>query len=290
MNTEEQMKDKICLITGATSGIGKATALALAKMGATLVINGKDRDRGENTIQEIERISGNEKLELMIANLSSFEQVRKLASDIQKKYDKLDVLINNAGVFYSYREYSADGIEMQFAVNHLGHFLLTNLLLENLKKSKAARVINVSSNAHYQGTINFDDINFEKRYFGWTVYCQSKLANVLFTHELVNRVDKNLVTVNAMHPGVVRTKFADKHVSLIYRIGWNLQKPFMISAEEGAETIIYLATSKEVTNITGKYFVKCKQQRTSEISYNKEIAEKLLDLSVRLCGLNSSEN
>ena len=290
MNTEEQMKDKICLITGATSGIGKATALALAKMGATLVINGKDRDRGENTIQEIERISGNEKLELMIANLSSFEQVRKLASDIQKKYDKIDVLINNAGVFYSYREYSADGIEMQFAVNHLGHFLLTNLLLENLKKSKAARVINVSSNAHYQGTINFDDINFEKRYFGWTVYCQSKLANVLFTHELVNRVDKNLVTVNAMHPGVVRTKFADKHVSLIYRIGWNLQKPFMISAEEGAETIIYLATSKEVTNITGKYFVKCKQQRTSEISYNKEIAEKLLDLSVRLCGLNSSEN
>jgi NAD(P)-dependent dehydrogenase (short-subunit alcohol dehydrogenase family) len=284
------MKHKVCLITGATSGIGKATALALAKMGSTIIVNGKDEKRGEETIAEIKRISGNENVELMIANLSSLNEVRKLADRLKGKYDKLDILINNAAVFYTSGNLSIDGIEMQFAVNHLSHFLLTNLLLETLKESNSARVINVSSNAHYQGRINFDDINFEKRYFGWTVYCQSKLANVLFTYELADRLDPKQITVNALHPGTVRTNIVGKYASFIYRLGWNLQKPLMLPVEEGAKTSIYLASSEEVKGITGLYFVKCKSQKSSEMSYDKMLARKLWDLSEKLTGFKFSEN
>ena len=284
------MKNRVCLITGATSGIGKATAIALAKIGSTVIINGKDEKRGEETIAEIKRISGNENVELMIANLSSLNEVRKFADRLKGKYDKLDILINNAAVFYTSRNLSIDGIEMQFAVNHLSHFLLTNLLLETLKKSNSARIINVSSNAHYQGRINFDDINFEKRYFGWTVYCQSKLANVLFTYELADRLDPKQVTVNALHPGTVRTNIVGKYASFIYRLGWNLQKPLMLPVEEGAKTSIYLASSEEVKGITGLYFVKCKSQKSSEMSYDKMLARKLWDLSEKLTGFKFSEN
>lgn len=281
------MKDKVCLITGATSGIGKATALALTKMGAMVVINGKDEKSGKRVLSEITKISGNENAELMIADLSSLNEVRKLADNFQEKYQKLDVLINNAAVFYSYRKHSPDGIEMQFAVNHLGHFLLTNLLLDTLKQSAGSRIINVSSNAHFKGTINFDDINSEKKYFGWRVYCQSKLANVLFTYELAKKVDKKSVTVNCLHPGVVKTRLVNKHVSLIYRIVWNLQKPFMLSGDEGSKTSVHLATSEEVAKTTSKYFDTCKPKKSSEISYDKELAAKLWDLSEKLSGLNS---
>lgn len=284
------MKDKVCLITGATSGIGKETALALAKMGSAIIVNGKDKKRGEETITEIKKISGNENVELMIANLSSLNEVRKLADRLKGKYDKLDILINNAAVFYTSRNLSIDGIEMQFAVNHLSHFLLTNLLLETLRKSNSAKIINVSSNAHYQGRINFDDINFEKRYFGWTVYCQSKLANVLFTYELADRLDPKQVTVNALHPGTVRTNIVGKYASFIYRLGWNLQKPLMLPVEEGAKTSIYLASSEEVKGITGLYFVKCKSQKSSDISYDKMLARKLWYLSKKLTGFQFSEN
>ena len=284
------MKNRVCLITGATSGIGKATAIALAKIGSTVIINGKDEKRGEETIAEIKRISGNENVELMIADLSSLNEVRKFAGRLKGKYDKLDILINNAAVFYTSRNLSIDGIEMQFAVNHLSHFLLTNLLLETLKKSNSARIINVSSNAHYQGRINFDDINFEKRYFGWTVYCQSKLANVLFTYELADRLDSKQVTVNALHPGTVRTNIVGKYASFIYRLGWNLQKPLMLPVEEGAKTSIYLASSDEVKGITGLYFVKCKSQKSSDMSHDKMLARKLWDLSEKLTGFQFSEN
>ena len=283
-------KNKVCLITGATSGIGKETAVALAKIGSTIIVNGKDEKRGEETITEIKRVSGNENVELMIADLSSLNEVRKFAGRLKGKYDKLDILINNAAVFCTSRNLSLDGIEMQFAVNHLSNFLLTNLLLETLKKSNSARIINVSSNAHYQGRINFDDINFEKRYFGWTVYCQSKLANVLFTYELADRLDPKQVTVNALHPGTVRTNIVGKYASFIYRLGWNLQKPLMLPVEEGAKTSIYLASSEEVKGITGLYFVKCKSQKSSDMSYDKMLARKLWDLSEKLTGFQFSEN
>lgn len=282
------MKNKTCLITGATSGIGKATALELAKMGATVIINGRDEERGEQTTAEIRRTSGNDHVDLLIADLSSFNDIRRLAKDFKEKYPKLDVLINNAAVFYSYHEYSPDGIEMQFAVNHLGHFLLTNLLLETLQKTPGARIINVSSNAHFGGIINFADINSEKRYFGWKVYCRSKLANVLFTYELAARLHPKLVTVNALHPGTVRTRFADKHVSLLYRIAWNLQKPFMLSVDEGAQTSIYLASSDEVAEVSGQYFVNCKPIASSGLSHDVELAKKLWNVSAELVGLDAS--
>lgn len=278
------MNGRVCLITGATSGIGKAAALALARMGATVVINGKDPKKGEEAAKQIRRMSGNDNVKLMIADLSSFSEIRKLADELKATYDRLDVLLNNAGVFYSHNERSQDGIEMQFAVNHLGHFLLTNLLLDILLESSGSRIINVSSNAHFGGTIDFKDINSEDRYFGWKVYCRTKLANVLFTYELSRRTDNKSVTVNSLHPGMVRTRFVDKHVSLLYKIGWNLYKPFMSSVEQGAQTSIYLSSSNEVAETTGQYFVNCKAIQSSELSYDVNLARRLWDVSEQLVG------
>lgn len=276
------MKNRVCLITGSTSGIGKATALELAKMGATVVVHGRDPMRGQWAVKEIAETSGNPNVELVIANLSSFSQVKRLAAEIQKRYAKLDVLINNAGVFYSSRQYSAEGIEMQFAVNYLSHFLLTNLLLPMLQQSAPARIINVSSNAHYRGTIHFDDINLEKRYDGWTAYCQSKLANVIFTYELADRLNPKQVTANALHPGAVRTNIVGKHASLVYRLGWNLKKLTMPPVAEGAKTPVYLASSPAVEGISGLYFVERMPQRSSDISYDKALGRKLWELSEHL--------
>ena len=278
------MNDKVCLITGATSGIGNATALALARMGATVIINGKNQKKGEEALNQIRRTSGNDKVNLMIADLSSFSEIRKLAEKLEATYDRLDVILNNAGVFYSYNKKSQDGIEMQFAVNHLGHFLLTNLLRDILRGTPGSRIINVSSNAHFGGTIDFKDINSENKYFGWKVYCRTKLANVLFTYELSRKTSNRTVTVNSLHPGMVRTRFVDKHVSLLYRIGWNIPKPFMLSVEQGAQTSIYLASSNDLAETTGQYFVNCKAIRSSELSYDLHLARRLWDISEQLVG------
>lgn len=284
------MIDKVCLITGGTAGIGKATAIGLANLGATIAIVGSDAKRGENAQEEIKQKSENENVEFILTNLSSLSGTKKLADEFQRKYSKLDVLINNAAVFCSSRKYSADGIEMQFAVNHLSHFLLTNLLLQLLKESAPARIINVSSNAHFKGTINFEDINLEKRYNGWKAYCRSKLANVLFTYELTGRLGSKQITVNALHPGMVKTNIVGKHASFIYRLGWNLKKLTMLPVEKGAQTPIYLASSDEVSDVTGGYFVNCRQIKSSEISYDKELATKLWNLSEELSGLHSYSN
>lgn len=284
------MKDQVCLITGGTAGIGRATALGLDELGCPVVIVGSDPTRGEKARTEIISKSGNENIEFLPADLSSFDEVRRLASEFQARYNQLDILINNVGVFYSRCEFSTDGIEMQFAINHLSHFLLTDLLLSMLRESAPARIVNVSSNAHFSGQINFDDINLEKRYNGWRAYCQSKLANVLFTYELTDRIDPKLITVNALHPGTVRTGIVGKHASFIYRLGWNLPKPMMLSAEEGAKTSIYLASSDEVEGMTGLYFVKCKPQKSSDLSYDKALASKLWDLSEELTGFKYEQN
>src|SRR3989454_3745122 len=201
------MTGKVCLITGGNSGIGKATALGLAKLNASVVIVSRDKDKGEATIIEVKSKSGNHNVDAMTADLSSQDSVRELAHDFRGRYKKLHVLINNAGIFLPRRVPTVDGLETTFATNHLGHFLLTNLLLDVLKASAPSRVINITSSAHRGTTIDFDDLKGEKKYSGYHAYSQSKLANVLFTYQLAKRLEGTGITVNCLHPGVVRTGF-----------------------------------------------------------------------------------
>lgn len=281
------MKNKVCLITGANAGIGKATAAGLAELGATVVLVCRNEEKGEWAIAGIREETGNGELYSLPAELSSLKSVRQLAENFRSQFQQLHVLINNAGTFYTKPHYSEDGIEMQFAVNHLSHFLLTNLLLDVIKQSAPARIINVASNAHFGGKINFDDLNHEKNYDGRRVYAQSKLANVLFTYELARQLDGTGVTANCLHPGVVRTGIGNKHSSGIIKLGWLLWKPFMISAEKGAETTIYLASSEEVAGVSGKYFENCRIKSSSKLSCNRQLAGKLWAISKKLTGLNS---
>jgi retinol dehydrogenase-14 len=279
------MGEKVCLITGGNSGIGKATALGLANMGATVVIVSRDRSRGEAAVTEIKERSGNESVELMLADLSSQKSIHKLAKDFASKYQYLHVLINNAGVFVSKRTVTVDGIETTLAVNHLAYFLLTNLLLEVLKASAPARIINVSSGAQSGGTINFNDLQGEREYSGTRAYSQSKLANVLFTYELARRLQGTGVTANCLHPGAVRTNFG-RGSSGFFGFMVKALRPFMIGSEKGAETSIYLASSLEVEGISGKYFVKKAETESSKESYDEEIAQRLWQVSADLTNIS----
>lgn len=276
------MKDKICLITGANAGIGKTTALGLAKLGARIVIISRNKERGEKALKEIASESGNENIDLFTADLASFASIRKLAKEIRSRYDKLDVLINNAGIFVSELQYTEDKIEMQWGVNHLAPFLLTHLLMDTLKKAGSARIVNVSSRVHLRGTIHFNGLNLTSNYDGLRAYSQSKLANVLFTYELAARLEGTGVTANCLHPGGVKTHFVDKNASGFYKVGWILLKPFMISPTKGAETSVYLASSEEVKGVTGKYFDKCRPKRSSRRSYDKAVAKRLWEVSEEL--------
>src|SRR6059036_1784895 len=245
------MKGRVCMITGANSGIGKATALELAGMGATLVIVARDKQRGENAISEIRSDTGNNSIELLLADLSSLQSVRELAQQFQAKYSRLHVLINNAGLFNQRRHVTPDGYEATFAINYLAPFLLTNLLLDQLKSSAPSRIVNVSSVGHYNGHINFDDLNLEKEYGGWKAYGQSKLALVLFTHELAKKLQGTGVTVNAVHPGTVATNIWTRPLGPAGFI-MALPKLFMASPKEGAETIVYLASSDDAKDLNGE--------------------------------------
>jgi retinol dehydrogenase-14 len=275
------MVEKVCLITGATSGIGKATAMGLANMGASVVMVGRDRGRGEAAMAEIRESSPNASVDLMLADVSSQEQIRRLADEFKEAYPRLDVLINNAGVFLSKRVRTADGIEMTFAVNHLAYFLLTNLLLDMLKASAPSRIVNVSSGAQSNGTIDFDDLQGEKEYKGTKAYSQSKLANVLFTYELARRLQGSDVTANCLHPGAVRTNFGSGS-SGIFGVMVRALRLFMISPEKGAETSIYLASSPEVEGVSGRYFVKKTEARLSDVSYDERVSRRLWEMSAEL--------
>jgi retinol dehydrogenase-14 len=272
------MGEKVCLITGATSGIGKATAMGLANMGASVVMVGRDRGRGEATMAEIKEKSANASVDLMLADVSSQEQIRRLADEFNEAYPRLDVLINNAGVIHSERITTADGIEMTFAVNHLASFLLTNLLLDALRASAPSRIVNVSSGDHSNGTIGFDDLQGEKGYKAARAYSQSKLANVLFTYELARRLEGSGVTANCLHPGVVGTNLGSG-VSGVLGFVVRALKPLMNSPEKGAETSIYLASSPEVEGLSGRYFVKKAEARSSDVTYDERIARRLWEAS-----------
>src|SRR3989454_9883482 len=229
------MKGRVCMITGANSGIGKATALELAGMGATLVIVARVKQREDNSMSVIRSDTGNNSIELLLADLSSLQSVRELAQQFQAKYPKLHVLINNAGLFNQRRHITPDGYEATFAINYLAPFLLTNLLLAELRSSTPSRIVNVSSVAHYNGHIDFDDLNMEKTYGGWKAYQQSKLALVLFTHELARKLQGTSVTVNSVHPGTVATNIWSRPMGPLGFI-MAVPKLFMTRPDKGAET------------------------------------------------------
>jgi NAD(P)-dependent dehydrogenase (short-subunit alcohol dehydrogenase family) len=281
------MGEKICLITGATSGIGKATAMGLANMGASVVMVGRDRGRGEAALAEIKEKCTNASVDLMLADLSSQQEIRRLADEFKEAYPRLDVLINNAGLFRSKRITTADGLEMTFAVNHLAYFLLTKLLLDVLEASAPSRIVNVSSGEQRNGTIDFDDLQGEKGYEGPKAYSQSKLADVLFTYELARRLEGTGVTANCLHPGgriPVRTNFGSG-VSGVFGFTVRALRPLMISPEKGAETSIYLASSPEVEGLSGRYFVKKAEARSSDASYDERLARRLWEVSAQLTKL-----
>ena len=280
------MKGRVCLVTGGNSGIGKATALGLAKLDATVVIVSRDKDKGEAALLEIRTRSGNKDVDAMVCDLSSQDSVRELAHDFRARYKRLHVLINNAGIFLPKRVVTVDGLEATFATNHLGHFLLTNLLLDLLKANAPSRIINITSSAHYNTEMDWDDLQGEKKYSSYHAYSQSKLANVLFTYQLAKTLEVTSVTANCLHPGVVRTGFGKDQgglMNILVRIG----SPFMISPEKSARAAIYLATSPELEKVTGRFYSKGKEAKSSKESYDIDSAQRLWKVSAELKKLGS---
>ena len=283
IDTREAKMRRI-LVTGASSGIGKITAMELAKMGAQLLLVCRDRTRGEAAVAEIAAKTGNRDVELMIADLGSQRQIRQLAANVVARNEPLHVLINNAGLVNMSRTATEDGIETTFAVNHLAYFLLTLLLLDRLKQSAPARIINVASDAHKFGSMNFDDLGGARRYSGFRIYGRSKLANILFTYELARRLEGTGVTVNCAHPGPVSSGFG-KNNGALARLVLAVAGPFMRTPERGAETSIHLASSPEVEGISGKYYLDCKPHQSNAESYDRAIARRLWDVSTQMTGV-----
>jgi retinol dehydrogenase-14 len=279
------MTGRTVLITGATGGIGKATALGLAALGARVAITGRDTDRTEAAAAEI-RAAGGGQVEVFLADLSNQSEVRALAGQVLQTLPRLDVLVNNVGGIWRTRHVTADGLERTFAVNHLAPFLLTSLLLERCVQSAPARVVTVSSNAHSMGQIDFDDLQGERSYSGARTYNQSKLANVLFTYELARRLGEKSVSANALHPGVVRTAFGAEDPATVQRLLVPFVRPFMKSPTQGAATSIHLASAPELERVTGRYFANSKDKRSSERSYDQAAAARLWQVSVDLVGLS----
>ncbi len=275
-----EMQGKICLVTGATTGIGKATALGLARKGAHVVIVGRDEPRTREAAAWMARLSGNSQVDFLVADLSSQAEVRRLAAAFNSIYPRLDVLVNNAGAIFTKRELTVDGFEKTWAVNHLAEFLLTRLLLDKLVASAPARIVNVSSHSHQSAGLAFDNLQGEKNYSFMRAYGQSKLANVLFTFALARRLAGKGVTANCLHPGVVATGFGANNSGLL-KAALRLARPFLLTPEQGAATSIYLAASPEVANVSGQYFAKCQPTASSKLSTDVDLQEKLWELSER---------
>jgi retinol dehydrogenase 12 len=283
------MKGKICLITGATSGIGAVTARELARQGAHVIIVGRSAEKGARTAEQIRSETGATSVDSLTADLSVRGEVARLADVVRARYPRLDVLVNNAGAMYWHRRLSADGVEMTLALNHFSYFMLANLLLPLLKQSAPARIVNVASDAHKRMAINFDDIELAERYSGWKAYQQSKLANILFTYELARRLEGTNVTANALHPGFVRTNFLEVFDNA--RGGWfvkQIANMVALTPEQGALTSIYLASSPEVDGISGRYFVKKKPIASSPQSQDRAAAERLWTVSEEMSEVKGS--
>jgi retinol dehydrogenase 12 len=286
-----RMDGKTVVITGANSGVGKATAVALAGAGARTVMTARDRRRGEEAAAEVRKIAGSDQVELVVFDLGDLASVAQGASELLDRCDRIDVLVNNAGLVLSERRVTADGFEATFAINHLGPFQLTRLLTERLVASAPARVVNVSSTAHRSARhgLDFDDLQSTKNYRGMQVYSRTKLANLLFTLELAKRLEGTRVTANAVHPGTVASGFArDDDASGFLAFGVKLIKPFVLTPEKGARTSVYLASSPEVSEVTGGYFVKCKERTPAPAARNEAAAELLWSVSEELVEQASS--
>lgn len=281
------LADRYCLVTGATSGMGAVTALELARLGATVVVSGRNAESCASRAEAIRRETG-ARVETAVADLASLAQVRRMASEVASRFPRLDVLVNNAGTRLAERAVTEDGLERTFAVNYLSHFLLTNLLLERLRSSPAARVVNVASDAHALGKIDFDNLQGERRYELMDAYARSKLAVVMFTYELARRLAGERVTANAVHPGIVATNLGDENGFLQ---GWlrvrvrNLLKRSLLSPEEGARNIVRLASGPELAGVTGRYFDGAHETRSTSASYDEAVARRLWETSEALCAL-----
>jgi len=276
------MQGKICMVTGANSGIGKATALALAQMGATVVMVCRDCARGEEARREITTKSKNNAVDLLQADLSSQQSIHQLVEHFKQRYTHLHVLINNAGASFPGRRETVDGLEMTLAVNYLAPFLLTHLLLDVLKASAPARIVNVSSGSHKAGYIKLDNLQSKNPYGSMKVYGQAKLAVVLFTYELARHLEGTGVTVNCLHPGFVATHFGQRDAGPAFGLLVKVIGSFGTSPEKGAKTSIFLASSPEVEGVTGNYFVKSMPRRSAAISYDESLQRQLWEQSVKL--------
>jgi NAD(P)-dependent dehydrogenase (short-subunit alcohol dehydrogenase family) len=278
------MQGKTCLVTGATSGIGRVTAGALAQQGANVVLVGRDPDRTKASVVQIQAETGNKSVTGLIADLSSQKEVSRLAVEYQSRFERLDVLVNNAGAIFHPRKLSTDGIEMTFALNHLAYFSLTHKLLDLLVASAPSRIVNVASDAHRGARLDFDNLQGERHYDAWHAYRQSKLANLAFTYALADRLAGSGVTVNALHPGFVATNFGRNNTGLfglLIRLSMHLGS---LSPRKAAKTMIYLASSADVTGVTGWYFRDGRQIKSSTASYDRQAAQRLWQISLALTG------
>jgi NAD(P)-dependent dehydrogenase (short-subunit alcohol dehydrogenase family) len=275
---------KVIMVSGATDGIGQAVALILARQGAEIVGIGRNPQKSARSTRMIIENSGNQKVNYLLADLSSQQDIRNLVAEFKRKYDRLDVLVNNAGASFARRQETVDGIEMTFALNHLNYFLLTNLLLDVLKAGAPSRIVNVSSRLHRQGVMDFDDLQFQRGYSRFKAYRRSKLANVQFTYELARRLQGTSVTVNAADPGLVKTN-AGSSDGLLSRLAKGLVDAIAAQTpEEGAQTIVYLASSPEVSGVSGKFFRNQQAIPSSEASYDQQVADKLWQVSAQMTG------
>lgn len=277
------MKGKVVLITGGTSGIGKAAAMKIASLGAITVFTYRNKEKGEKTLDEIRTQSGSSDVHMLELDLASLDSVRRLAKNFLEEFKRLDVLINNAGGFFGYRKVTEEGFEYTFGINHLGPFLLTNLLKDCLISSRS-RIINVSSAAQQAGKMNFDDLMLEKNFAGFKAYSQAKLANIIFCYELDRRWGKEGISVNAVHPGAVSTNFGNE-AKPAFKSLMKIGKPFLKTPEQGADTIVYLASSPEVEGVSGKYLARRKQIKSNNISYDKGNWTRLWEVSEELTGV-----
>lgn len=279
------MNGKISLVTGANGGMGKAIATELAQQGATVVMVARDRQKGAEARDGIVAATGNPSVDLLVADPSSQQAIRQLAQEFQQRYSHLHILVNNVGAHFRQRQVSVDGIEMNLAINHLSSFLLTNLLLDTIRASAPARIINVASNSMTR-SINLDDLQSEHTFVPFAAYGQAKLKMVLCTYKLARKLVGTNVTVNALHPGIMATSIIDDITPLILRPFIGIIKFFLLTPEQGAQTAIYLVTSSEVEGVTGRYFIRSKQQPSVPISYDVALQEKVWNISTDLVDLN----